>query len=415
MKKLFLMLVMVMTTLAFSASCLAENGTGVYSTDLMQRTETMENGIYGAVNYLPGKTISVTGAIIDDETRCVTEFIDVSEINPIYRFYYGADAGNCVLAEYDANKKWLGNVASVSGKEWRGVSVKRSGTRFIRFSFNSGYDARFTDYVGAKNYWKAGRVGGIVSLVRRVINIKATDTPGEVVTKMITAFNTGNVDVSFERAHYVLDSEVPYLKTKYGMPHNEIPIGNGCRYYFNGATLEATVNLAEHPAANGEEFYSNLLGCQRVPSSFELYDGILIAKDTRYVVHDESTAMKGSYRHVYHNMSLEYRTGTRKETIRKCIGGGTGADGVIDIEGCKFVTDGSDPCVSYHGNAKDVVGAAVNINVRNSWFSNNMRVCGLSAHQQGRLFYCGNSAASVPDIDDRWNVCLFNNELRKKK
>jgi hypothetical protein len=138
----------------------------------------------------------------------------------------------------------------------------------------------------------------------------------------------------------------------------------------------------------------------------------LIATDTRYVVHDESSALSGSYKHLYQNMEMHYHTNQRQETIRKCIGGGTGASGVVEIIGCKFTTDAVDVCVSYHGNGTDVNGAEFDINVRDSWFSNGMRAGELSASQTARLFYTGNSAMDEPSVYDRWTVTKFLNEVR---
>lgn len=243
---------------------------------------------------------------------------------------------------------------------------------------------------------------------RKRIDIYASDSEETIIQKMIEAFKFQNCDVCFERAHYGFGPELVQMTTKYDMYMNEIPIGNGCRYYFNGATLEAEINEED------TEFYCNLLGCQRAPSSFELYDGILIATDTRYVVHDESSSMSGSFRHVYRNMRMEYKTNRRTDVLRKCIGGGTGVSGVIDIEGCTFITDGTTPCVSYHGN--EVAGAPeseFNVNIRNSYLSNHFGAGKLADNQKGILFYSHNSSVSEPTVlSDTWKVVKFGNEIR---
>lgn len=249
-------------------------------------------------------------------------------------------------------------------------------------------------------------------LERHTMWVRSTDTEAQIIQKFVDAFNTGNVDVYFERATYQFGTELAKVNTDYGMLHNEIPIGNGCRYYFNGATLVANIDLTQHPATSDGEFYVNLLGCQRRPSSYELHDGVLIATDTRYVVHDESSALNGSYKHLYQNMEMHYHTNQRQETIRKCIGGGTGASGVVEIIGCKFTTDAQDSCVSFHGNGTDIVGAEFDLNVRDCWLSNSIRAGELSANQTGRFYYTGNSAASEPATYDRWTVTKFLNEVR---
>lgn len=249
-------------------------------------------------------------------------------------------------------------------------------------------------------------------LSRDVVWIRKTDTESQIIQKFVDAFANGNTDVYFERASYEFGTELAKVNTDYGMPHNEIPVGNGCRYYFNGSTLTATIDLSQHPAVGDDEFYCNFFGCQRRPSSFEMHDGVLIATDTRYVVHDESSALTGSFKHLYQNMEMHYNTNARQETIRKCIGGGTGESGVVEIVGCKFSTDASDSCVSYHGNGTDVIGAEFDLNVRDCWFSNSIRAGKLSEHQTGRFYYTGNSAASAPTTYVGWTVTSFLNETR---
>jgi len=245
------------------------------------------------------------------------------------------------------------------------------------------------------------------------IYISTSDTEGEIIQKFVDAFLRGSVDVIFERGTYNFGTELVKIDSDYGMSINEIPIGNDCRYFFNGSTLSATIDLSQLTPQEGEdEFYCNFLGCQRRPSSFELHDGVLIATDTRYVVHDESSAMPGSYKHLYQNMEMHYHTISRTEAIRKCIGGGTGENGVVEIVGCKFTTDATDVCVSFHGNGTDVVGAEFDLNVRDSYFSNNLRAGELSEHQTARLFYCNNSAADAPNTYANWTVTAFLNETR---
>lgn len=243
---------------------------------------------------------------------------------------------------------------------------------------------------------------------RKDVYIYSTDTESEIIKKLVDAYNTGNCDVHFERAHYTFGTYLPTVKTTYKLNENEIPVGNSCRYYFNGATIEATIDLQ----AYGSDYYCNLFGCQRSPSSFEMYDGILIATDTRYVVHDEASGYTATYRHVYRNMFMQYITGTRTDVYRKCIGGGTGKNGVIDIDGCRFITDGQEPDVSYHGNGTDVPGSEFLVNVRNSWFSKTFAANELSANQTAKILFAGNSIARALITYARWDVTSFLNEVR---
>lgn len=368
-----------------------------------------------------GKIVDISnGELTDDSRYFTTDFIKINENETLYFYNKNGDRYSANrYASYDKEKNILPSFGPIVNIN----SVSQTGNMaYIRVTFS--YYA--PDYYRTPN----GKVC-IASLnppflsgygasptikseyLRPVIWVYATDSASQVINKMINAYNISNCDVYFERATYSLGTEIEKLDTDYGVRYNEIPIGNNCRYYFNGATLTGNVDLSQHPTGVGEdEFYCNLLGCQRLPSSYELHDGVLIAADTRYVVHDESSALKGSYYHLYQNMEMHYHTNARQEAIRKCIGGGTGVSGVVEIIGCKFTTDGTDSCVSYHGNGTDVVGAEFDINVRNSWFSNSLRGGVLSEHQTARLLYTGNSAASNPVTYDNWTVTQFLNEVR---
>ena len=130
------------------------------------------------------------------------------------------------------------------------------------------------------------------------------------------------------------------------------------------------------------------------------------------MVHDEAATLVGSYKHLYDNIIMEYHTNISTDAYRKCIGGGTGASGVVEIVGCKFTTDATEVDVSYHGNAYDVVGAEFMLNVRNCWFSNSIRAGALSEHQTGNLILAGNSMRNNPVPFVRWDITSFANEIR---
>lgn len=362
-----------------------------------------------------------TGAVDSNNSYFTTDYIPIATNETLYFYRIDTKEIKSVrrFAAYDADK----NVISDHGSTSEVTSITQSDNMaYIKASLAylaSDYARTPEDTAALANANPAYIPGYGNSpviktqyLERHTMWVRTTDTEAQIIQKFVDAFNTGNVDVYFERATYQFGTELAKVNTDYGMIHNEIPIGNGCRYYFNGSTLIATIDLTQHPAVGNDEFYCNFFGCQRRPSSYELHDGVLIATDTRYVVHDESSALSGSYKHLYQNMELHYHTNQRQETIRKCIGGGTGASGVVEIIGCKFTTDAVDVCVSYHGNGTDVSGAEFDINVRDSWFSNGIRGGELSASQTARLFYTGNSATGEPSTYDRWTVTKFLNEVR---
>lgn len=366
------------------------------------------------------KTINANGTIGDNTSYYISDYMPIYPSETLY--FFRADTGEKrnvrMFAAYDGDK----NVLKALGSNDQVSSIAQSGKMaFVRCTFayqeNINYVPNATCVLANQYPDFCPAYGNYPSFnsdyLRKRINVYATDTESQIIRKFISAYNYGNCDMVFECADYTFGTELAKINTDYGMKHNEIPIGNNCRYFFNGASLTATLDLANlTPAEGDDEFYCNFFGCQRRPSSFELHDGVLIATDTRYVVHDESTAYNGSYKHLYHNMELHYHTNLRQEAIRKCLGGGTGSDGVVEIIGCKFITDGTSECASFHGNLSDVADAKFDVIMTNCWLSNGFRVNQISEHQTARVFYTGNSALIAPVIGDRCTLTAFLNEIR---
>ena len=368
-----------------------------------------------------GYYMTAEGRKSENDSYFLTDYIPIKNGETLYAYRIDTGEQKAIkfVTAFDADK----NVIPSLGSNTQVTSVAQSGDMaYVRLSvvYVNGDYGRMPTYTACMATLNPAYIPTYGNnpvfkseYTRKVIRINSTDTEAAVITKMINAYKHGDCDVVFDRAVYTFGAELVKVATDYGMKWCEIPIGNNCRYYFNGATLTASIDLSQlTPAEGDDEFYCNLLGCQRKPSSYELHDGVLIATDTRYVVHDESSALSGSYKHLYQNIEMHYHTSQRQETIRKCIGGGTGESGVVEIIGCKFTTDGTDSCVSFHGNSTDVVGAEFDLNIRNSWFSNSVRGGALSTNQTARLFYTGNSAASEPNTYDRWTVTKFLNEVR---
>ena len=363
-----------------------------------------------------GKFINgTTGAISDNATYFVTNYMPINKNETIYIYRDDTLANKNLrtIAAYDRNK----NLLSGYGTNTESSSYTQTGdVAFIRATiyYNASDPANtppHTIAVASSYPIYTSRYGNTPSIkgeyIRKCVQIFVTDTESTVISKLVDAYYQNNCDVYFECGTYNFGDGLANIKTTYNLLENEIPIGNGCRYFFNGATLNAVIDVSENP-----DFYCNLFGTQRSPSDFELHDGILKATDVRYVVHDEASGKTRSYKHLYDNIEMEYTTVNRTEAIRKCIGGGTGKYGVVEIVGCKFITDGTDACVSFHGNSTDVAGAKFLLNVRGSWFYNNIRAGELSANQTAKLFYTGNSSASQYQTYERWEVTAFLNEVR---
>lgn len=346
--------------------------------------------------------------------QTLTEPIPVTE-GDVVRFYKGdATSVNArFVCAYDAN----GNAVSASGsKSDIQTYIVPSGIVGIIPTIVSSVtnvmvtiNEEPTEYSHFHAPYYVAGPNFLPDSLRSKVNIVATDTESEVITKMVNAYNAGNCDVVFERATYNFGTAITTIKTDYGLSgNNEIPVGNGCRYFFNGATLNVVIDLD----TLGTDFYCNLLGVQNAVSDFELHDGILKATDTRYIVHDDAAGKAGSYKHLYQNMQLIYTTNLRTEAIRKCVGGGTGRSGVVEMVGCKFSTDGTDSAVSFHGNKTDYTGSKFILSVRDCWISNSLRAGELSENQTAKLFYANNSSGSNLQTYARWDVTAFMNEIR---
>lgn len=360
----------------------------------------------------------VTGELSDNASYFVTGYMPIrdGETLYLYKTYTLESANMRTIAVYNADKELISgygvnaNTPSITYREGmayiRACILLSNGTGGVWQTPGTIMVVADRAPISTPTYQSKPKIKG--DYTRKKVYVYATDSESEVIEKLVSAYNLADCDVVFERSTYTFGTVLPNVMTLYGLSRNEIPIGNDCHYYFNGATLKAEIDLT----TLGTDFNCNLFGTQYKPTNFELHDGTLIATDTRYVVHDEAAALKGSYKHLYQNMIMEYHTNISTDVYRKCIGGGTGVSGVVEIVGCKFTTDASEVAVSYHGNANDVAGAEFMLNIRDSWFSNSARAGELSTSQTGKAFLAGNSVATAFQTFSGWDVTEFNNYLR---
>ena len=259
-------------------------------------------------------------------------------------------------------------------------------------------------------------LGPLISEVRRTINIYKTDTELQVLTKMLDAYESGNCDVIFENGTYTFAEVYIYMRDTLGWTWTmELPIGNNCRYYFNGSTL---ISNAPQSAFTDSR---NVLGCKAGSSnkmSYELYDGIIINNGGTYCVHDECLDGNEPYLHRYKNMQMQYNNGAATEGLSKCIGGGAGINGIIIIEDCVFENNNANTStddVSWHGIEYEQ-NCKLRYFVSGCYFSRSFRVDGqFKSGDSVFIKYNGNSAAAVPKITgDATHVetYIFNNETR---
>ncbi len=264
-------------------------------------------------------------------------------------------------------------------------------TELEQYLITNGYNAINYNWKGQLNELHQN----LNTVYRQKINIFKNDSETVILEKFTNAYNIGNCDVVFEPGTYTF-SDI------FNHTNEEIPIGSNCHYYFNGSTINAT-------KPDGITATRNMFGSLRTGGNYELYDGILIGNSLTYIVHDEASANKEMYIRKYHNMIMQNNTGTNTDEIRKCIGGGTGCHGVVEIDSCIFLADfGVD--VSYHGIDYSLNDTAEFILVvKNSYFNKALRLDGLGKNQTGTLIYSGNNKQPNEARPNGWTVYEFNN------
>lgn len=228
------------------------------------------------------------------------------------------------------------------------------------------------------------------------IHIRAADTQEEILNKLIDAYTIGNVDVVWEFGDYLFDQEIfDLIESKYKLRGHELPIGGGCRYWFNNSkiTLHYTgtnVDINEH---------CNLFGCSSTGGGYELHDAILHNINGCYVVHDDPGVIIKNYVNKYYNIHFVSEYETMDNALSKCIGGGLALSSNIVIEGCTFKFVGERPSggdkpytVTYHAASDDPyeeLHGYINFAIKNSYIPS-FRVGQILDRQQGKLIFCGN-------------------------
>lgn len=363
-----------------------------------------------------GKYMNAAGQISENSSYNITGYLSISEGETLY-LYNGKNTSASpfrFFTAYDKDK----NILPTLGSNDQVYSITQTGDMaFVRGTIYASDNIYQLAVLVNQNPPYIPRYGNTPLLkaeyIREKIYVYAADTEAQIIQKFVKAYGQGNCDVIFERADYSFGAALATIKNDYHLNENEIPIGNDCRYFFNGSTLTAVLDLANLPdEQDGTEYYCNFFGCGRLPSSYELYDGVLIATDTRYIIHDEASGYDRTYKHIYQNMEMHYHTNLRTDVYRKCIGGGIGQSGVVDIVGCVFTTDAPENNVTFHEVLDEANNVKFDISVRDSWFSKSFRVSALPENQTGRVLFVGNSVNTAPTIGTGWTSNVFLNEVR---
>lgn len=244
--------------------------------------------------------------------------------------------------------------------------------------------------------------------VRKKMQILTSDSEVEILLKMKKAFDEGDYDVSFEYGEYTFSSIYTYMKETLKWSWTlGLPIGNNCRYYFNNSTL-----IANKP---NEEYNDvmNVLDCKASPQNYELHDGVLINNGGTYCVHDEANASDKFYKHIYKNMRMTYNKNDSTDNISKCIGGGAGLKGYIQIENCVFKTDSTTECVNWHGANGKIPLQNLSFIISDCYFSNRLVIHGYTSSDVIFIKLCNNSFNVAPQIDNGViEKISYNNEIR---
>ena len=261
----------------------------------------------------------------------------------------------------------------------------------------------------------------LMSKSRPVINIKAADGIDSYYQKMLNAFTTGNCDVYIGKGNYTYTNAL--IEQIRAANKRGVPIGNGCRYYFEtGAKLYC--EYTGDNAADVVGFFSPL-DSQNVGGDYEIYNLDLVAKNVCYALHDEANGADTFCKHVYKDCYLELdNTALGAEggnSISKALGGGLGQFEEVIIENCVFKatnpakTSNAQDDASYHSaNRRPVTDAK--IIVSGCWFQNRFRTSDLTSvtteAPYPRIIFTGNSSGASVNIAPTWTKYAWNNETR---
>lgn len=349
----------------------------------------------------PGKVFDSDGSVIDGSAkRSMSKKIYVNQGSPL-RVTTNYNQSLCQYNDSDVLISKTDTFSSATP-----IEISKN-TKYIRICvWNSKLPFMLYQNDDVMQYEKFGYFS---ENTRKIINIYTSDTEEEIFLKMKDAYDSRNCDVVFESGIYEFDSIFELMKTKYRKnTAYELPIGGKCRYYFNGATLKGTYT------GDDENVYGNtsILGSWRESTGgFELYDGILIATNVIYCVHDETSSSSIPYINKYKNMRMYYISGEKTKYLSKCIGGGTGLYPMIEISDCYFDSDnGKD--IGWHGHNRED-STVFYINVNGCYLENGFSADFLGTNEAAQLVFNGNSTKEIPSNDGKWNIKSWNNNVHE--
>ena len=371
------------------------------------------------INTIVRGTLDWAGKLVESSSAdyYVTPFIEIKENDYIHYITSGNETTIQRISLYNANKSFLENVNSQVN-----YKVVNANAKFVRLQIYKTVinpiramvcitDSSTTPAFEwcYKPYTKT--IG-----TRPRVDIYSEDGIDNFWLNMQEAFYKGNCDVYIHKGEYVYSNDL--IDKIRSLNRRGIPIGNGCRYYFEtGANL-----TCEYTGDNATDVkgYFSPLDSWNIASDYEIYNLNLSSKNTIYALHDEANGEETPIKHIYKDchISLDNTSlGAGSSALSKCIGGGLGLHSVIDIENCVFSTinpnSENDEDVTYH-KANNQSYTDCNMTVMGCYFGGKFR-CDFDYSPVpsivSKIVACGNSAKAISAY--QWNYKIWNNEIRQ--
>ena len=192
------------------------------------------------------------------------------------------------------------------------------------------------------------------------------------------AYTNGNVDIYVKNGTYDITSEIDIESAGSGPL-----IGKNTKVYF---ASKAYVTC--HYTGSGSP-HNTFSVFNAGEGDFEIHNLKIDCSNIRYCVHDERSTNTDQYRHCYYNCQMKLDNTSNTWDSPQCIGGGLGANGIIEIdggyyEGLPHAGDNTYGEISYHNSSAS--NAKSEIWIRNIYCKNNAV----------RFGYYGTSPAITP-------------------
>lgn len=386
--------------------------------DINKLDKIHSSNLFNKNTILANKFISYDGYVGNANGYYASDYIPVAENTQYIANNYGNIDG-AYYGFYDYNKKVISVIDKSTISSASGIFTTPTNTRYLRTSTKAPstqivalgntlptYEA-YTDYLPLDLL--EDRVEDLEEVVgTKIVNIYTTDTEEEIYLKLANAKTVGNCDVYWEYGTYTFDTIFDKLKNDYGFnTAYELPIGNGCKYFFNNSTIIGQYSGSDSNVRTN----ASVFGTRRSTSGdFELHNGTIKAIGIIYCVHDEGTGGTNPYCHKYSDLTLEYDKDTTDYNISKCIGGGAGLHGKIIIERCILKSNNSYE-VSWHGYEANS-GAKLEINITNCYLEHGFSRDQFYTGEQAILLFSANSYVNFGGTTTNWTTYSFSNTTR---